>query len=38
MGGAKKKKDQLRMGGGMREGIWGETAKIKGHLRGSIEP
>ena len=21
----------------MREEIWGETAKIKGHLRGSIE-
>jgi hypothetical protein len=23
---------------GTREGIWGETAKIKAHLKGSMEP
>lgn len=31
--------DQMRRGNGkgVREGIWGETAKIKGPLRGSMD-
>lgn len=32
-----KGKEEDVMGGNAREGIYGKTAKIKGHLSGSIE-